>query len=164
MAKVGRGSEQAMIRLPEGMRDELKKAAESNGRSMNAEIVTRLEESFLDPLVIPSFLAKRIERKATANGTSLRNEVWTTLKNAYPEGMSLGEFIEVWVLPISLEKSKDRREEMLHRASVESAYTHRLLDIREERSPDGGRQIVVSSQDPHEQTYRKLFTIPVVED
>ena len=33
-----------MIRLPDGMRDELKEAAEQNGRSMNAEIVARIEE------------------------------------------------------------------------------------------------------------------------
>ncbi|SOE18587.1 Arc-like DNA binding dprotein [Hoeflea halophila] len=46
MAKQGRGSEQAMIRLPEGMRDRLKESAEQNGRSMNAEIVARLEHSF----------------------------------------------------------------------------------------------------------------------
>jgi len=48
MAKQGRGSEQAMIRLPDGMRDQLKALAEQNGRSMNAEIVDRLEKS-LDP-------------------------------------------------------------------------------------------------------------------
>jgi plasmid stability protein len=46
MAKAGRGSEQVMIRLPDGMRDRLKDAAERNARSMNAEIVARLEESF----------------------------------------------------------------------------------------------------------------------
>lgn len=45
MAKQGRGSEQAMIRLPEGMRDKLKAAADEAGRSMNAEIVSRLEMS-----------------------------------------------------------------------------------------------------------------------
>ncbi|WP_210191469.1 Arc family DNA-binding protein [Ensifer aridi] len=43
MAKIGRRSEQAMIRLPDGMRDKLKEAADTNGRSMNAEIVGRLE-------------------------------------------------------------------------------------------------------------------------
>ncbi len=32
-----------MIRLPDGMRDKLKEAADTNGRSMNAEIVGRLE-------------------------------------------------------------------------------------------------------------------------
>lgn len=46
MTKIGRGSEQAKLRLPDGMRDQLKQSAEANGRSMNAEIVARLEASF----------------------------------------------------------------------------------------------------------------------
>lgn len=43
-------SEQAdkyLLRLPEGMREQLKDAAKQNNRSMNAEIVARLEQSFL---------------------------------------------------------------------------------------------------------------------
>ena len=40
---VGRGSDQIKLRLPDGMRDELKEAAKANGRSMNAEIIARLE-------------------------------------------------------------------------------------------------------------------------
>jgi len=35
-----------MTRLPDGMRDKIKKAADASGRSMNAEIVHRLEQSF----------------------------------------------------------------------------------------------------------------------
>lgn len=35
-----------MLRLPEGMRDRLKDAAARNGRSMNAEIITRLNYTF----------------------------------------------------------------------------------------------------------------------
>lgn len=34
-----------MLRLPEGMRQEIKSAADSNKRSMNAEIIARLEAS-----------------------------------------------------------------------------------------------------------------------
>jgi hypothetical protein len=34
------------LRLPEGMREKIKEAAKESGRSMNAEIVHRLEESF----------------------------------------------------------------------------------------------------------------------
>ena len=37
-----------MLRLPDGMRDLIKAAAEENNRSMNAEIVARLEMSFSD--------------------------------------------------------------------------------------------------------------------
>jgi plasmid stability protein len=35
-----------ILRLPDGMRDRIKVAAENNNRSMNAEIVARLEASF----------------------------------------------------------------------------------------------------------------------
>lgn len=44
--KAGRGSDQFMLRLPEGMRDRIKFAADSNGRSMNAEIVSALEAAY----------------------------------------------------------------------------------------------------------------------
>ena len=37
--------DKVIVRLPDGMRDQLKAAAESNRRSMNAEIVARLAES-----------------------------------------------------------------------------------------------------------------------
>ena len=43
---VGRGSDQIKLRLPDGMRDELKEAAKVNGRSMNAEIIARLKKCF----------------------------------------------------------------------------------------------------------------------
>ncbi len=38
--------DQYMIRFPDGMRDRIKEAAEDVGRSMNQEIVARLESSF----------------------------------------------------------------------------------------------------------------------
>jgi hypothetical protein len=44
---TGRDSDKFMLRFPEGLRDRMKQAAEDNGRSMNAEIVIRLEASLL---------------------------------------------------------------------------------------------------------------------
>ena len=43
---VSQPQDKYVLRLPDGMRERLKAAAESNGRSMNAEIVTRLQTSF----------------------------------------------------------------------------------------------------------------------
>lgn len=40
--QAGRGSAQYMLRLPDGLRDQIKTDAESNGRSMNTEIIARL--------------------------------------------------------------------------------------------------------------------------
>ncbi|MGB0467069.1 MAG: Arc family DNA-binding protein [Pontibacterium sp.] len=36
------------LRFPEGMRDQVKEASKESGRSMNAEIVHRLEETFIN--------------------------------------------------------------------------------------------------------------------
>ena len=41
--------DQYMVRFPEGMRDRIKKVATQNNRSMNAEIVSVLEEAFPKP-------------------------------------------------------------------------------------------------------------------
>ena len=46
---VGRGSDQVKLRLPDGMRDELKEAAKVNGRSMNAEIIAKLQDYIDSP-------------------------------------------------------------------------------------------------------------------
>ena len=43
-----RGLDKFVLRLPEGMRDKIGVAARANKRTMNAEIVSRLERSFVD--------------------------------------------------------------------------------------------------------------------
>lgn len=40
---ASRGSDQFALRLPDGLRDQIKADAAANGRSMNAEIIARLE-------------------------------------------------------------------------------------------------------------------------
>ncbi|MET4686206.1 Arc family DNA-binding protein [Sinorhizobium fredii] len=46
MKKVAQPQDKYVLRLPDGMRERLKAAAEANGRSMNAEMIHRLERSF----------------------------------------------------------------------------------------------------------------------
>jgi predicted HicB family RNase H-like nuclease len=45
-AKVGRGAEQFPLRLPDGLRDRIKDAADRKGTSMNTEIIRVLEKAF----------------------------------------------------------------------------------------------------------------------
>ncbi|GAA3721108.1 hypothetical protein GCM10022421_31990 [Oceanisphaera sediminis] len=45
-----------MLRFPDGMRDDIKNAAEASGRSMNAEIVHRLQQSFAGSSSVPESL------------------------------------------------------------------------------------------------------------
>nr|KZA99960.1 hypothetical protein A4A59_19485 [Rhizobium leguminosarum] len=46
--------EQYIVRFPDGMREQLKQEAAKNGRSLNAEIITRLEDSFESSNQAPS--------------------------------------------------------------------------------------------------------------
>ena len=41
-----RHADKYVVRFPSGMRDRIREASETSGRSMNAEIVARLQESF----------------------------------------------------------------------------------------------------------------------
>ena len=45
-ASITRNSDKFIVRLPDGMRDRIKAAADTNGRTMNAEVVARLESTF----------------------------------------------------------------------------------------------------------------------
>lgn len=38
-----------LVRMPDGMRERIAEAAKATGRSMNAEIVARLQDSFIEP-------------------------------------------------------------------------------------------------------------------
>lgn len=46
-----------IVRFPEGMRSRIAEQAKNNGRSMNAEIVARLEKSFMDEPLDPVSLS-----------------------------------------------------------------------------------------------------------
>lgn len=50
-----------LVRMPDGMRDRIAEAAKANGRSMNAEIVHRLELTFGGMPSTPEELTRIIE-------------------------------------------------------------------------------------------------------
>ena len=47
-----RTADQFVVRFPDGMRDRIAEAAKANNRSMNAEIVSRLEQTFGQQFVL----------------------------------------------------------------------------------------------------------------
>lgn len=47
-------ADKVLVRMPDGMRDNLKTAAKANNRTMNAEIVARLQQSFENKLLSQS--------------------------------------------------------------------------------------------------------------
>ena len=84
-----RDLEKVIVRLPDGMRDRLKEAAKKSGRSMNQEIVERLEASFRPLGWLPEDLTARMWRAAQRSGYTLEAEVMFALLKAYPAPASL---------------------------------------------------------------------------
>lgn len=76
-------AERFQVRMPDGLRDRLRDAAEANNRSMNSEIVARLEESlsgYFMGLSDVGFVAliKRLEATVESNEAllfSIRDEL-----------------------------------------------------------------------------------------
>jgi hypothetical protein len=59
--------DQYIVRFPEGMRDRIRDAAKANNRSMNAEIVARLEASFEIDVAEYRADTKRLEAMVAQN-------------------------------------------------------------------------------------------------
>jgi hypothetical protein len=68
LKRPNRGSDQFIVRFPDGMRDEIARKAEENGRSMNAEVIARLGASFEEVLTWEGMVqvSKRMEAAASA--------------------------------------------------------------------------------------------------
>lgn len=74
-----------MLRFPDGLRDVIKEKAERSGRSMNAEIVARLEQSLTAPLGIPESLFERITNYAARYERTANEEILRILAREFPE-------------------------------------------------------------------------------
>jgi len=72
-------AERFQVRLSDGLRDRIRDAAKHSGRSMNSEILHRLETSF-DPALelapaITSFLEQRIEQEVNARLREIASKI-----------------------------------------------------------------------------------------
>ncbi|MFC3528637.1 Arc family DNA-binding protein [Paracoccus mangrovi] len=83
-----RKQDQFIVRLPDGMRDRIKYAAEANGRSMNAEIVAALYDWFPDPTA-EEYLAwlhrELIFQKELLNNPKAKEELRKAVENRIAE-------------------------------------------------------------------------------
>ena len=63
-----------LVRMPDGMRDKLKAAAKASNRTMNAEIVARLEQTFqtgTPGAIDVGWLATELAQRLSGNGLQL---------------------------------------------------------------------------------------------
>lgn len=87
MKVPSRGSDQFNLRFPDGMRDQIAVEAERNGRSMNAEIISRLEDTF----VIDRHMRERAEQLGEAIPEPRRPRKTTTDEEILKEIQALRE-------------------------------------------------------------------------
>ncbi len=86
-----------LVRLPDGMRDQIAESAKTNNRSMNAEIVARLQSTFVGQKIglEPSMTADEIKAHIGAIGDSIAEKLASSLRKQglviSPEGIALLE-------------------------------------------------------------------------
>ncbi len=80
--RVGRGADQLLIRLPDGMRRRVASVAADNGRSMNAEIVAALEKHLDNDVSVIELWARleELERKVQDHDEQLNPDRYSNLK------------------------------------------------------------------------------------
>lgn len=103
-------AERFQVRMPPGLRDRIKIAAEKSNRSMNAEIVRTLEEAYPEPITLDEIVAdisQTVEYLKRFKGSSMLMVLADSLDNLL---MDIGRSQEG--------TAEDRR------AVTEHAYTH----------------------------------------
>ncbi|MCZ8079094.1 MAG: Arc family DNA-binding protein [Rhodobacteraceae bacterium] len=68
-----------IVRMPDGLRDRIKAAADRNGRSMNAEIVSTLQDAY--PAPIPDFPLSFLDWMADALQMLLESAPYETFRH-----------------------------------------------------------------------------------
>ncbi|NKJ03451.1 Arc family DNA-binding protein [Rhizobium sp. SG741] len=103
MGRPSRASDQFIVRLPDGLRDRIKSAAEANNRSMNAEIVATLEEAYPAPPNALFEFVKKFVDPISQESDPKRIWVLTDIANAFLEG----DGSELRLIPIIAKSGKN---------------------------------------------------------
>lgn len=138
-------ADQYMLRFPEGMRDRLKAAADRIGRSMNAEIIARIQDYEATGLTtgesirthierlnrkiedlstnrvpsLPEGLFRRVDNAAVRHQRSVHEEIVQVLERTFPPTPTLSEFYDQWIGPLDIARA-ETREKLLAEANAEA--------------------------------------------
>ena len=118
MATPKQTDPQFKLRLPSGLKDQIDQAAGANNRSLNAEIVSRLERSFDAPLGLPEALAGRVSAYARGNHRSMTEEIIRILEREFPPPATVEERLSEMLGLLNLLRD-GRSEEFFSRFSSE---------------------------------------------
>lgn len=123
-----RSAEQFVVRFPDGMRDKIAEAAKAAGRSMNAEIVQRLEHTLSEPHTDTRVAAKHRYLVATldlSHAAKFISSALRSLPEDYPDRQGMSFFIKKYLLPEELEAALE--------AEYKSGVNDAIREILEDR-------------------------------
>lgn len=135
-----------MLRLPDGMREDLKEQAKKSGRSMNAEIVHRLANSLNRPTLedLGFGLAEEIEfqiiNAAAMNGRSVKDEITSRLERSLDARSYTEELERDWWV------AKDRYNQLMKLHIQLTPEERRLLEERAEIA-EAAKDLKISSKE-----------------
>jgi hypothetical protein len=124
--RPGRGSQQFVLRLPDGMRDKLHEFARVNGRSANAEIVGRLEKSMVDSSDLETLKA---EVAALRNSNNLFQAAMADLENLQTN------FADVRALVETMKRDGDAMVEKM-KQDYPGRYEAILMELKGDPEPE----------------------------
>ncbi|MFS8124200.1 Arc family DNA-binding protein [Rhizobium sp. BR 250] len=135
---TGRGSDQFNLRLPDGMRYQLKEEASQAGRSLNAEIVYRLSMSLgrtdYEGIGVGEQLEMQLTLAAEAHGRSFDEEVIRRLQQSFLNEHALASRFED-----EAREAKKKYSEILRLFIQLTPEERRLLEERAEIMEDASR-------------------------
>jgi hypothetical protein len=129
ISAMSREDPQLKIRLPAELKDLVEESAAANARSLNGEIVLRLQESFDGKaVVLPDQIRQRLVDRAKAHGWPLESELLHTLVDALepPEDLPSAP---VGVKREAKAAQRDALAEAVHRIEQELKQLARKPDI-----------------------------------
>lgn len=129
------------LRIPEELKRKIEAAAEAHGQSMTAEIVSRLDDSFMIPVRLPEDLFSRITLYAERHLRSAEEEIVRLLEREYPEQWQIDERMKYLADMLSIlasGRSDPRIDLFIHEVqeTVEGVITGKVKDVDEKARND----------------------------
>lgn len=114
------------LRFPEGMRDQIKEAADANGRSMNAEIVHRLRQSLgIDQSPSEGFTPVKDEVADLASKADQMGSQADAITHTMDKLHSIIHGLQVTLKELEVEREYHRRQQTNHEDLVNRKYHER---------------------------------------
>lgn len=112
--------------MPADLKDRLDAAASENKRSLTAEVVHRLETSFLENIRLPEDLRRKLQFHAVSQQRSINEEVVEVLGTLYPEIPDPDELLQE--IDDLISRAEDLERTHQYEMKNDSRFQHRISE------------------------------------